>query len=39
MEKFLYPNHPARVIISGPSECSKSYFSTNLISNIINEYD
>ena len=39
MEKFLYPNHPARVIITGPSECGKSVFLTNLILNIINEYD
>ena len=39
MEKFLYPNHPVRCIISGPSECGKSVFLTNLILNIINEYD
>ena len=39
MEKFLYPNHPCRVIITGPSECGKSVFLTNLILNIINEYD
>ena len=39
MEKFSYPNHPARVIITGPSECGKSVFLTNLILNIINEYD
>ena len=39
MEKFLYPTHPCRVIITGPSECGKSVFLTNLILNIINEYD
>ena len=37
-EKFLYPNHPLRCIKTGPSECGKSVFLTNLISNIINEY-
>ena len=39
MEKFLYPTHPVRCIITGPSECGKSVFLTNLILNIINEYD
>ena len=39
MEKFFYPNHPVRCIITGPSECGKSVFLTNLILNIINEYD
>ena len=39
MEKILYPNHPCRVIITGPSECGKSVFLTNLILNIINEYN
>ena len=39
MEKILYLNHPVRCIITGPSECGKSYFLTNLILNIINEYD
>ena len=39
MDKILYPSHPCRVIITGPSECGKSYFLTNLILNIINEYD
>ena len=39
MEKFLYPNHLVRCIITGPSECGKSIFLTNLILNIINEYD
>ena len=39
MEKFLYPNHPVRCIITRPSECGKSVFLTNLILNIINEYD
>ena len=39
MEKELYPCHPCRCIITGPSECGKSVFLTNLILNIINEYD
>ena len=39
MEKFLYSSHPVRCIITGPSECGKSVFLTNLILNIINEYD
>ena len=39
MEKFLYPSHPCRVIICGPSNVGKTYFLTNIILNIINEYD
>ena len=39
MEKFLYPNHSVHCIITGPSECGKSVFLTNLILYIINEYD
>ena len=39
MEKFLYPSHPVRCIITGPSKVGKSYFLTNLILNIIDEYD
>ena len=39
MEKFLYPTHPVHCIITGPSNVGKSYFLTNLILNIINEYD
>ena len=39
MDKILYPTHPVRCIITGPSECGKSVFLTNLILNIINEYD
>ena len=39
MEKFLYPNHPVRCIITGPSECGKSVFFTNLILYNINQYD
>ena len=35
----LYPNHPVRCIITGPSEGGKSVFLTNLILNIINEYN
>ena len=39
MEKFLYPTHPVRCIITGPSNVGKSYFLTNLILNVINDYD
>ena len=39
MEKFLYPTHPVRVIVTGPSECGKSVFPTNLNLNFINEYN
>ena len=39
MEKFLYPKHPLRCIICGPSSSGKSVFLTILISNIFNEYD
>ena len=39
MEKILYLTHPVRCLITGPSECSESIFLTNLILNIINEYD
>ena len=39
MEKILYPNHPVRCNIIGPSEWGKTVFLTNLILNIINEYD
>ena len=39
MEKILYPKHPVRCIITGPSECCKSVFLTNLVLYTINEYD
>ena len=39
MERFLYPSHPCRCIITGPSNVGKTYFLTNIILNIINEYD
>ena len=39
MEKVFYPSHPVRFIITGPSSSGKSVFLTNLILNIINEYD
>ena len=38
-EKLLYPIHPDRCIITGPGECDKSVFLTNLFLNIFNEYD
>ena len=37
MDNFLNPNHQVRCKITGPSECSKSVFLTNLILKIINE--
>ena len=39
MDKFLYPTHPVRCIITGPSNVGKTHFLTNIILNIINEYD
>ena len=36
---ILYPSHPCRCIITGPSNVGKSFFLTNLILNIITEYD
>ena len=39
MEKILYPFHPCRVIITGPTNSGKTVFLTNIILNIINEYD
>ena len=39
MDKILYPSHPVRCIITGPSNSGKSVFLTNIILNIINEYD
>ena len=39
MEKILYLTHPVRCIITVPSNVGKSVFLTNLILNIINEYD
>ena len=35
MDKFLYPSHPVRCNITGPSECGKSVFLTNSILNFI----
>ena len=39
IDRNFFPNHPVRCIISGPSECGKSVFPTNLRLNIIDEYD
>ena len=39
MDKISYPNQPVKCIITGPSECGKSVFLTNLVLNIINEYN
>ena len=39
MEKILYPTHPVRCIITGPSCSGKSILLTNLVLIIFNEYD
>ena len=39
MDKYLYPTHPVRCIITSPSECGKSVVLTNLIYNNINDYN
>ena len=39
MDKILYPSHPCRCIITGPSNIGKSVFLTNINLNIINEYE
>ena len=39
MENNLYPQHPVWCFITVPSECGKSEFLTNLVLNIVNEYD
>ena len=39
MEKFFYPQRTVRCIITGPSECGKPVFLTNLILNTFNDYD
>ena len=38
MEKYLYPTHPVRCIITGLSECGKAVFLTKLILNIFNDF-
>ena len=39
IEKFSYPNHPVKCIITRPSECGKSVILAILILNSNNEYD
>ena len=39
MDKILYPSHPCKCIITGPSNAGKTVFLTNIILNIINEYN
>ena len=39
MERFVYPTHPLRCIICGPSNVGKSVFLSNLFLDIINDYD
>ena len=38
MNKILYPQSPLRAIITGPSNSGKTYFLTNLILNIIDDF-
>ena len=37
MGNFLYPTHPSRCTITGPSGCGKPVFLTNLFLYIVNE--
>ena len=39
MDKYLYPTHPVHCIITGPSECGKSVFLTNINLNIFKEFN
>ena len=39
IDKILDPSYPVRCIITAPRECGKSVFLTNLILNILNEFD
>ena len=39
IEKYLYPSHPVRCIITGPSECGKSVFLTNSVLIFNNDYN
>ena len=39
MEKILSPNHPVRCIFTGHSECGKSVVLTNLILNVIKQFE
>ena len=38
-DKVLYPTHPVRCITTGPSECRKLVFLTNLMLNKDDDYD
>ena len=39
MNKVLYPIHPPRSFITGPSNSGRTVSLTNLILNIINEFE
>ena len=39
MEKISYPNHPVMCIITGPTECGKLVFVSNLILKNLNEFE
>ena len=39
IEKLLYPQHPHRCIVCGPSKSGKSVSLINLILKILNGYD
>ena len=39
MEQYIYPTHAVRCIIAGQNSSGKSVFLSNLVLNIIKEYD
>ena len=39
MEKVPHPQHAIRCIITGPSECGKSFYLTSFFPNTINEHE
>ena len=38
LEKISNSKHPAIVLITEPSECGESYFLTNIVLNLFNEF-
>ena len=39
MDRFLYPQHPIRCAVTGPSQCGKSCFLSNLILISVNTFE
>ena len=39
MEKYTYPQHPFRCMITGPSECRKSSFLRTSILSFCNDFE